>query len=83
MTDSPFQCPATPTSSFTHHPTSSLQFAFILPLIFYNKYIDDSRWESRFQLMTLQVMSVPLQLGGIFVLNRWRRTRIDGRRWTS
>ena len=31
----------------------SLQFAFILPLIFYNKYIDDSRWESRFQLMTL------------------------------
>ena len=57
----------------------SLQFAFILPLIFYNKYIDDSRWESRFQLMTLQVMSVPLQLGSIFVLNRWRRTRVDGR----
>ena len=24
-------------------------------------------------------MSVPLQLGSIFVLNRWRRTRVDGR----
>lgn len=30
------------------------QFSFILPLIFYSKYIDASTWEYRFQIMTMQ-----------------------------
>ena len=38
------------------------QFAFIIPLIFYNKYIDADSWDVRFRLMTVQIMSIPLQV---------------------
>ena len=29
---------------------------FIVPLVFYNKYIDEELWEYRFTVMTVQVM---------------------------
>lgn len=40
----------------------SSQFSFILPLIFYSKYIDASTWEYRFQIMTLQARRASLGL---------------------
>ena len=46
------------------------QFSFILPLIFYNKYIDASSWEYRFRVMTVEIMTCPLMLCSNFVLFR-------------
>jgi len=53
------------------------RFSFIVPLIFYNKYIDEALWEYRFHIMTLQVMSIPLFLANMFALYRWPATRVD------
>ena len=53
------------------------QFSFILPLIFYSKYIDAATWGYRFRLMTLLIMSAPLQLAVIAALHRWPGGRVD------
>ena len=53
------------------------QFSFILPLIFYSKYIDAATWGYRFRLMTLLIMSAPLQLAVIAALHRWPGSRVD------
>ena len=41
----------------------SSRFSFIVPLVFYNSYIDEGLWEYRFVVMSVMVMSVPLLAG--------------------
>ena len=35
----------------------SSRFSFIVPLVFYNRFIDEPLWEYRFVVMTVQVMT--------------------------
>ena len=55
----------------------SSRFSFIVPLVFYNKYVDAELWEYRFTVMTVQIMTVPLLMFLIFALYRWPQTRVD------
>ena len=55
----------------------SSKFAFIVPLVFYNKYIDEALWEYRFVVMTVQVMTVPLLAFNMLALYKWPNTRVD------
>ena len=55
----------------------SSRFSFIVPLVFYNKYIDESLWDFRFIVMTVQIMSTPLLAASILFLYRWQSTRVD------
>ena len=53
------------------------KFSFIVPLIFYNKYIDEPLWEYRFRVMTVQLVTLPLMLDAMFQLWRFSQTRVD------
>jgi len=53
------------------------RFSFIVPLLFYNKYVNAELWDFRFSVMTVQVMTVPLLIGASWFLYRWPATRVD------
>ena len=55
----------------------SSRFSFIVPLVFYNRFIDEALWEYRFTTMTVMVMSVPLLAASMLFLYRWPHTRVD------
>jgi len=55
----------------------SSRYTFIVPLVFYNKYIDASMWEFRFMVMTVQVMTVPLLIVAMWNLFKWPAVRVD------
>ena len=55
------------------------QFSFILPLIFYSKYIDASTWEYRFQIMTLQACTLSSGLVTGLALGSPPNTRVHDR----
>ena len=43
--------------------TLSSRFSFIVPLMFYNRYVDSATWDERFQVMSVQIASLPLLVG--------------------
>jgi len=55
----------------------SSRFSFIVPLVFYNKYVDTDLWEFRFIVMTVQLMTLPLLAAAMWGLFRWSSTRVD------
>ena len=55
----------------------SSKFSFIVPLVFYNKFVDDQEWDYRFVVMTVQVMTVPLLVAAMLRLSLWPRTKVD------
>ena len=52
-------------------------FSFVLPYMFQVKYINHTGWATRFQTLTVKVVSVPLLLGCLVSLLEWGQTRVN------
>ena len=53
----------------------SSQFSFIIPIIFYNKFIESALWDYRFEVMTMQIISMPITSLSMYARYRWPSTR--------
>ena len=56
---------------------ASATSTFPVPYMYQPTHIDEETWDSRFQMNTFKMVSLPLLLGAMFNLYIWPTTRLD------